>query len=153
MRCVYCRSTRFVKNGKSRHGHQRWKCRGCGKTFGDYDRRKISGDLRAAALERYIAGTGLRATERVVGVSHNAVMDWAFQKAREQFLERTKDETVEWMTHGEMSRRILEAEAGSSGILLVLPAKFAAGQWALVTPRRQSMWMRKFLRSMLAAIE
>ena len=31
---------------------------------------------RASALAHYLEGVGLRATERLVGVSHNAVMNW-----------------------------------------------------------------------------
>ena len=34
---------------------------------------------KASALARYLEGVGLRATERLVGVSHNSVMNWVLE--------------------------------------------------------------------------
>ena len=75
MKCIHCGSEAVVKNGCSRHGRQRWLCRACHKTSGEKDHRRVDPAKRASALAHYLKGVGLRATERLVGVSHNAVMN------------------------------------------------------------------------------
>ena len=74
--CIQCASKRTVKNRRSRHGHQRFKCRDCGATFGELDRRRVEPEQRESGLRHYAEGVGRRATERLVGVSHNSVMNW-----------------------------------------------------------------------------
>ena len=80
LQCNACSSTQLVKNGRSRHGHQRYRCKSCGTTFGDLDRRLVSDGRKESALQHYAEGVGLRATERLVGVSHNSVMNWVKQE-------------------------------------------------------------------------
>jgi transposase-like protein len=79
MNCPHCASVQAIKNGLSRHGHQRWRCRDCRKTFGEKDHRLVPPALKESALRHYLEGVGLRATERLVGVSHNSVMNWVKQ--------------------------------------------------------------------------
>ena len=86
IQCAQCGSARIVKNGRSRHGHQRFKCRACGVTFGDLDHRRVEPGLRENALRHYVKGVGLRATERLVGVSHNSVMNWVREEVAGQAL-------------------------------------------------------------------
>ena len=73
MNCPHCHTANSVKNGTSRHGHQRWRCPACQKTFGEKDRRLVPPETKAAALAHYFEGVGQRATERLLGVSHNSI--------------------------------------------------------------------------------
>ena len=67
MNCPHCHTANCFKNGTSRHGHQRWRCPACKKTFGDKDRRCVAPETKAAALAQYLEGVGQRATERLLG--------------------------------------------------------------------------------------
>ena len=51
---------------------------------------------REEALAHYWEGVGLRATERLVGVSHNAVMNWGVEEVSGQVLAPVPPEEVEW---------------------------------------------------------
>ena len=83
-----------MKNGSSRHGRQRWLCRSCQKTCGEEDHRRVEPAKRASALAHYLEGVGLRATERLVGVSHNAVMNWVLEEVEGKALAAAKPEAV-----------------------------------------------------------
>ena len=67
----------MVKNGGSRHGRQRWLCRGCGKTCGKKDHRRV-------------------------GVSHNAVMNWVLAAVEGKALAVARPEEVEWVEADEL---------------------------------------------------
>ena len=51
---------------------------------------------KASALAYYLEGAGLRATERLVGVSHNSVMNWVLEAVEDKALARVAPEEVEW---------------------------------------------------------
>ena len=82
----------MVKNGCSRHGRQRWLCRDCRRTCGEMDHRRVAPAKRESALAHYLEGVGLRATERLVGVSHNAVMNWVLAEVEGKVLAAAKPE-------------------------------------------------------------
>jgi transposase-like protein len=147
MNCTHCTSSRLVKNGKSRHGHQRWLCSECGKTCGQKDYRRVDPEKKASALQHYLEGVGLRATERLVGVSHNSVMNWVLEEVEGKALERVKASEVEWVEADELWTYVGKKKriAGCGGLLIVLPRKSADGRWAIVEPRRPGVWMRNFL--------
>ena len=86
MNCPDCCSERVVKNGKSRHGHQRYMCRACGLTFGETDHRRVDPATREMALRQYAEGIGARTTERLLGVSHNSVLGWVRKEVSAQAL-------------------------------------------------------------------
>ena len=137
----------MVKNGSSRHGRQRWLCRACGRTSGERDHRLVEPAKKASALAHYLEGVGLRATERLVGVSHNSVMNWVFKAVEGRALARVVPEEVEWVEADELWTYVgrKKRPAGSGGLLIVLPRKSADGRWGIVEPRRPSAWMRSFL--------
>ena len=147
MKCAHCASEELVKNGLSRHGHQRWLCQNCGRTCGEKDRRRVEPAKRAEALAHYLEGVGLRATERLVGVSHNAVMNWVVEEVSGQVLAQVPPEEVEWVEADELWTYIGKKKklAGCGGLLIVLPRRSAAGRWGIVAPQRPSAWMRSFL--------
>ena len=102
---------------------------------------------REEALAHYWEGVGLRATERLVGVSHNAVMNWGVEEVSGQVLAPVPPEEVEWGEADELwtSNGKKKKLAGCGGLLIVLPRRSAAGRWGIVAPQRPSSWMRHFL--------
>ena len=147
MNCTYCASDRLVKNGKSRHGNQRWLCRLCGRTCGESDKRRVSPEKRASALQHYLEGVGQRATERLVGVSHNSVMNWVLAEVKGKALARVDAAQVQWVEADELWTYVGKKKrpADCGGLLIVLPRRSADGRWAIVEPRRPGVWMRNFL--------
>ena len=88
-----CKHEVRVKNGKSRHGKQRYKCKECGKTFGDDDGRvKHSMELKLRAIKYYLRGVGIRAIAEVEGVSPAIVLSWvrSFGKLLEKHLRQVQ---------------------------------------------------------------
>ena len=59
-------------------------------------------EKKAAALAHYLEGVGLRATERLVGVSHNAVMNWVLEEVEGKALALAKPEEVEFVEVDEL---------------------------------------------------
>lgn len=123
MNCPHCFNVRTVKNGISRHGHQRWLCRDCRKTFGETNHRLVPPELKASALRHYMEGVGLRATERLVGVSHNSIMNWVKQEVVGKVLAPAPAAEVTWVEADELWTYVSKKKllAGSGGLLIVLP--------------------------------
>ena len=147
MNCPHCQTANPVKNGNSRHGHQRWRCQQCKKTFGETDRRLVAPEKKAAALAQYLEGVGQRATERLLGVSHNSITNWVKKAVSGKVLKATPAEKVEWVEADELWTYIAKKKliAGSGGLLIVLPNASWAGRWGIVAPKQRSGWMRSFL--------
>jgi transposase-like protein len=143
----HCQTAKIVKNGTSRHGHQRGNCLGCQKTFGEKDRRLVAPEKQAAALAQYLEGVGQRATERLLGVSHNSITNWVKKAVAGQVLKATPAEKVAWVEADELWTYVAKKKtlAGSGGLLIVLPNASWAGRWGIVEPKQRSGWMRNFL--------
>ena len=74
--CKFCGGSLLVKNGFAR-GHQRFKCKGCGKNQITGDKRvKYSNKQRYLALSMYLNGCGFRSIGRVLGVPFQLVHHW-----------------------------------------------------------------------------
>ena len=149
--CPRCTLTdQVVKNGRSRHGHQRWRCKGCALTFGERDHRLIDPAIKQSALRHYAEGVGLRATERLVGPSHNTIIGWVRQEVAGQALARLDAAQVEadelWSYVGSKKDQF-----GCGGLLIALPAEFSAGRWAIVTPEQPERWARRFLKALTSS--
>jgi len=144
MNCPHCHTANSVKNGTSRHGHQRWRCPACKKTFGDQDRRLVPPETKAAALAQYFEGVGQRASERLLGVSHNSITNWVKQAVKGKVLKPPPAEKVEWVEADELWTHIAKKKmmAGSGGLLIVLPNPSWAGRWGIVEPKRPGGWRR-----------
>jgi transposase-like protein len=152
MTCKHCESSNVVRNGISRHGRQRWLCRKCGKTCGEKDHRRVDEEKRESAVAHYLEGVGLRATERLVGVSHNSVMNWVLEEVEGKALEAVKPEEVQWVEADELWTYVGQKKrpAGCGGLLIVLPRKSADGRWAIVEPKQPSDWIRSFLTARIS---
>ena len=147
MTCRHCGSEQLVQNGLSRHGQQRWLCRACHRTCGEKDGRRLEPAKRELALAHYLEGVGLRATERLVGVSHNTVMNWVLEEVAGKVLAQVPAAEVEWVEADELWTYVGKKKrlAGCGGLLIALPRRSAAGRWGIVVPKRPSVWMRSFL--------
>ena len=147
LHCPRCAGSHVAKNGLSRHGHQRYLCCDCKATFGEVDRRRVDEAKKQQALRHYAEGVGLRATERLVGVSHNSVMNWVRQEVAGQALKRIDAADVRIIEADELWSYVGEkkARSGCGGLLIALPAEFSAGRWVTVTPEQPERWVRRFL--------
>jgi predicted Zn finger-like uncharacterized protein len=150
IQCNNCQSTLLVKNGRSRHGHQRYRCKNCGATFGDMDRRLVSPELKESALQHYAEGVGLRATERLVGVSHNSVMNWVKQEVAGKALARVDASDISYVEADELWSYVGEKKVvfGSGGLLIALPKEYSAGSWVIAIPKQPKRWVRRFLAAL-----
>ena len=139
----------MVKNGQSRHGNQRYRCKSCGTTSGDLDRRLVADSLKESALKHYAEGVGLRATERLVGVSHNSVMNWVRQEIQGKALERVDAAVVRVVEADELWTYIgqKKRQSGCGGLLIELPADLLGGRWVIATPEQPERWARRFLEA------
>lgn len=148
--CPNCSSIKFVKNGKSRHGNQRYRCKDCGDTFGEVDHRAVDPTLKEAALRAYADGVGQRQTERLVGVSHNSIMNWVKAEIAGKALEKIDPSTIEYVEADELWSYVAEKKAifGSGGLLIALPEKYSDGLWAVATPLQPKSWVRRFLAAL-----
>ena len=102
MDCPHCKTATSVKNGSSRHGRQRWRCLECQKTFGAKDPRLVAPETKAAALAQSLEGVGQRATERLLGGSHNSITNWVKQAVAGKVLQAPPAEKVEWVEADEL---------------------------------------------------
>ena len=104
-------------------------------------------EKKAAALAQYLEGVGQRATERLLGVSHNSITNWVKKAVAGQVLQATPAENVPWVEADELWTYVAKEKmlAGSGGLLIVLPNASLAGRWGIVAPKQRSGWMRSFL--------
>src|SRR5215212_4423444 len=76
LRCKHCGSGSFVRNGMA-NGHQRYRCKTCGRSFTQTPPRGKPPAMKALAVLFYALGNvsqGMIA--KLLGVSHVAVYKW-----------------------------------------------------------------------------
>lgn len=75
--CKGCGSGEIVRNGRDKAGTQRYKCRTCGSTYRDGDKRlKYGLEKRLRVVSMYLEGIGIRSIERLEGVSNPLIIYW-----------------------------------------------------------------------------
>lgn len=121
-------------------------CRGCQRTCGEMDQRRVEPARRESALAHYREGVGLRATERLVGVRHNAGRNWVLAAVEGPVLAAAKPEEVTWVEAAELGTYVGQEKrpAGCGGLVIVLPNKSAAGRWGIVEPQPPAAGRRRF---------
>ena len=62
----------------------------------------VAPEKKAAALAQYLEGVGQRATERLLGVSHNSITNWVKKAVGGKVLKTTPAEKVEWVEADEL---------------------------------------------------
>ncbi len=93
--CPYCHHNHIKKYGKE-HGHHRWMCRDCGKTFSDRTGMVLSSaKLRPSQIRRFVSmlsdGTTLRQAAHQAHVSLQTALLW---KRKIQRMPERKEETL-----------------------------------------------------------
>ena len=75
-------------------------------------------------------GIGLRAIERLLGVSPMPVMNWVHEEVAGKVLEHVKPSEVEWVEVDEPWTFVGEKKdpGGCGGLLIVLPRRSAGGR-------------------------
>jgi len=76
MNCRHCGSSRVVKFGIVAN-KQRYKCKDCGKSSRENDRRiKYSPQKKFKVLKMYLENVGIRSIERLEGVPNPLIIRW-----------------------------------------------------------------------------
>lgn len=91
-KCKYCGSEGRVKNGYVQ-GRQRYKCKGCGKTYRAGDlRERYTNEQRLRVIKWYLEGAGVMAIERMEGIPNPLIIKWIrkFSKILRQKLNETE---------------------------------------------------------------
>ena len=74
--CKHCGSGAFVKNGMA-HGHQRYRCKACDRSFTAAPARGKPAAMKALAVLLYgLGGVSQGMIAKLLGVSHVAVYKW-----------------------------------------------------------------------------
>lgn len=75
VKCRYCQSEDLVKAGKQ-HGHQRLKCKSCGRTFQmSYTYQANKPGVTDKIEQMAHNGNGIRDTARVLKINKNTVIN------------------------------------------------------------------------------
>jgi hypothetical protein len=100
-------------------------------------------------------GVGLRATERLVGPSHNSIIRWVRQEVAGKALAKLDPAQIETIEADELWSYVgsKKQQFGSGGLLIALPAAYSGGSWAIVTPAQPKCWARKFLAALISNTE
>lgn len=100
--CPHCKHPHLHKMGLSRHKRQRWMCLGCKKTFGEKDLRLVDPQKKELALRMYAEGIPARKIERLLEVSHNAVLGWVRKEVAAKALAALPCDQVQQVQADEM---------------------------------------------------
>jgi transposase len=101
--CKHCNCEKTVKDGKVR-GSQRYKCKGCGRTFvvGDKRLKPENEAKKALAIILYSMAKGsFRMIAKIFGVSHTLIYRW-IRKFGESLPEPELDSGIQEMEFDEM---------------------------------------------------
>ena len=76
--CPQCHQTRYqVKDGFTRAGSQRMRCRACGKRYTPEAKAQgYADELRTQVLKMYVDGLNFRRIARLLGIHHQTVINW-----------------------------------------------------------------------------
>ena len=79
MRCTYCGSTHYTKNGKG-PGYQRYLCKTCNKSFSEKVRKFTYADKERFLLY-YLNNTGIRKCALFIGCAPSLIVKWVRELA------------------------------------------------------------------------
>ena len=105
--------------------------------------------LKQSALQPYAEGVGLRATERLVGVSHNSVMNRVKSEIAGKALAKVDASAISFVEADKLWSYVgKKKQFGCGGLLIALPKEFLAERWAIATPQQPGRWVRRFLAAL-----
>ncbi len=74
--CKHCNGTKSTLSGIVL-GKQRYKCKDCGRTFREGDKRIVySSEKRMRVIKCYLEGVGIRSIERLENVANPLIIHW-----------------------------------------------------------------------------
>jgi len=80
--CPHCQHTDLVKNGRSKVGAQRYRCKGCHKTFQlDYSYRAWEPGVKEKIDDQILNSSGVRDTARILKIDKNTVISHLKKKS------------------------------------------------------------------------
>lgn len=83
VKCHHCEGEDVVKNGHRPNGSQRWRCKGCRKSFQlDYRYQAHKPGVREQIIEQTLNSSGVRDISRNLRVNKNTVVNVLKKKAR-----------------------------------------------------------------------
>ena len=112
MRCPKCKGEEKVKNG-FKDGMQRYKCKICGCNYTKSTPHGYPIEIKREALRYYLEGIGFRRIERLLGVSHTAVIYWvkkAGKKIKDIAFKENKPEKVDTLELDELCINLKKIE-------------------------------------------
>jgi transposase-like protein len=75
VKCIHCGEEKVIRNGKSKSGKQRYKCKECGKRFQvEYRNNGSKPSVRKMIIKMSINGSGIRDISRVLEISTDTVI-------------------------------------------------------------------------------
>ena len=119
MKCPKCeQQEKQYKNGKTKAGSQRYRCRHCGYRYTPEKKEHgYSRAFRKKAIKMYIDGAGLRRTGGQLGIHHQTVANWA-KKESEQLPETAVPAEVKAAEFDEIFTFIGDKRTGSISLRL-----------------------------------
>jgi hypothetical protein len=134
--CKHCGSGAFVRNGMA-HGHQRYRCKACGRSFTATPPRGKPAAMKALAVLLYALGNvsqGMIA--KLLGVSHVAVYKWVRAAGEDTPVPLAAPSSgivqIDEMWHFVGGK---ETKFGSGGPLILWHGEPWPGSWVGVTMR------------------
>ena len=75
--CVHCGGGDVVRNGKTRNGKQKLKCKDCGRASREERQGpRYSEEQKETILRAYLERPSMRGIQRIFGVSRQTLGDW-----------------------------------------------------------------------------
>jgi transposase-like protein len=74
--CTNCNSQNIIRNGRTPHGKQKYKCKNCGRYATLEPTTKYTPEQREYILAAYQERSSMRGIQRVHGVSRNTLKVW-----------------------------------------------------------------------------
>jgi IS1 family transposase/transposase-like protein len=75
-RCTKCKSVELIKNGRTKEGKQKYRCKGCGGYGTVNPGVKYTAERKAEILRSYHERASLRGVARIFGVARQTVSKW-----------------------------------------------------------------------------
>jgi len=75
IKCPRCEALNVVKNGKSRHGIQLYRCRACNRQFSFPLKTKVTGKIKTIVKSLLIDGVDIKVIAKATGVSVSWIYD------------------------------------------------------------------------------
>ena len=78
--CADCQSQLVIRFGHTKGGHDRYRCKQCGRTFSDAPERGHTPEFKALVLAAYQERASMRGIARVFKISRNTLVKWLKEK-------------------------------------------------------------------------